>query len=82
MTDLRKPVEPWDVEGAADLAGEALAYLAHHYPECAGSEALRVDEEAAHEAAMDADEGKYVETLRGYMRTGRDEALRIHRGAA
>lgn len=74
--------EPWDVEWAADLAGEALAYLAHHYPECAGSEALRVHEEAAHEAAMDADEGKYVEALRAYMRPGRDEALRIRRGAA
>ncbi len=82
MTDLRKPVEPWDVEGAADLAGEALAYLARYYPECAGSEALRVKEEAAHEAAMDADEGKYVETFRACMRAGKGEALRIRRGAA
>jgi hypothetical protein len=82
MRPARRPAEPWDVEKAADLAGEALAYLARYYPECAGSEALRVDEEAAHEAAMDADEGKYVETLRAYMRAGRDEALRIRRGAA
>jgi hypothetical protein len=74
--------EPWDVEWAADLAGEALAYLARYYPECAASEALRAYEEAAHVAAMDADEDKYVEALRSFMRAGRDEALRIRRGAA
>ena len=60
MRAARRPAEPWDVEKAADLAGEALAHLAHHYPECAGSEALRAYEEAAHAAAMAADEGKYV----------------------
>ena len=49
-------VELWDVEGAAELAGEALTYLARCYPECAASEALRPYEEAAHEAAMDGDE--------------------------
>ena len=74
--------QPWEVEWAAELAGEALGYLAHHYPECAGSEALRVHEEAAHEAAMDAGEDKYVEALRSFVRAGRDEALRIRRGAA
>jgi hypothetical protein len=49
-------VEPWNVEWAAELAGEALAYLAHHFPECAASEALRPYEEAAHEASTDGDE--------------------------
>ena len=48
-------VEPWDVEWAAELAGEALAYLARYYPECAGSEDLKAHEEAAHKAAMAAD---------------------------
>jgi hypothetical protein len=82
MTAVRKPTEPWDCEWAAELAGEALAYLARYYPECAGSEALKAHEEAAHKAAMDADEVKYREALRNYCRAGRDEALRIRRGAA
>jgi hypothetical protein len=74
--------EPWDVEWAADLAGEALAYLARYYPECAGSEALSAHEDAVHGAAMDADEERYREALRSYCRAGRDEALRIRQGAA
>jgi hypothetical protein len=59
-----------------------LLYLARYYPECAASEALRKHEGAAHEAAMDADEVRYREALRAYMRAGREEALRIRRGAA
>jgi hypothetical protein len=82
MTTSRKPAEPWDVELAAELAGEALAYLARPYPECSGSEALRPYEEAAHEAATDGDEVRFREALRAYCRAGRDEALRIRRGAA
>jgi hypothetical protein len=82
MTHARKPIEPWDIEKAAELAGEALAHLARYYPECASSEALRTHEEAAHEAAMDADEERYRAALRAYCRAGRDEALRIRRGAA
>lgn len=60
----RKLVEPWDTEKAASLAADALRYLASHYPECAASEVLRPHEEAAHEAAMDADEVRYREALR------------------
>jgi len=75
--------EPWDTEWAADLAAEALAYLARHYPECASSEAsrgvLREHEAAAYEAAMDADEDGYREVLRAYMRAGRDAALRLRK---
>jgi len=82
VTAPRKPVEPWDVELAAELAAEALRYLARYYPECAASEALRELEEAAHEAAMDGDEERYREALRAYCRAGRDKALRIRRGAA
>jgi hypothetical protein len=82
MTPARKPVEPWDIERADELASEALAYLARHYPECSGSEALRPYEEAAHDAAMDADGERYKEALRGFMKVGRDAALRIRRGAA
>jgi hypothetical protein len=48
----------------------------------AASEALRPYEKAAHEAAMDGDEVRYCEALRAYCRAGRDEALRIRRGAA
>ncbi len=39
-------------------------------------------EEAAHRAAVAGDRDAYLEALRGYMRAGRDEALRIRRGAA
>jgi hypothetical protein len=82
MTATRRPVEPWDTEKAAQLAAEALRWLGRNYPECVASEVLRPHEEAAHEAAMDADEDKYREALRSYCRAGRDEALRILRGAA
>ncbi len=74
---------PWDTEWAAERAAEALRYLGTHYPECLA--ALRVldeHEEAAHEAAMDADEVRCREALRDYMSDGRDEALRIRKGAA
>jgi hypothetical protein len=78
----RKPVEPWDTEKAAKLAADALRWLGRNYPEGVTSEVLREHEEAAHEAAMDADEVRYREVLRAYCRAGRDEALRIRRGAA
>jgi hypothetical protein len=74
--------EPWDTEWAAQKASEALHYLARNYPECAASAALREREEAAHEAAMRGDRDAYLEALRGYCGAGRDEALRIRRGAA
>jgi hypothetical protein len=82
MTAGRKLVEPWDAEKAAQFAAEALRWLGRNYPECVASEALREHEEAAHEAAMDADEERYREALRAYCRAGRHEALRIRRGAA
>jgi hypothetical protein len=76
-------VEAWDTEWAAERAAEALLYLGRNYPECL--ENLRVLDEhetAAHEAAMRGDRGAYIEALRDYCRAGRDEALRIRRGAA
>jgi hypothetical protein len=83
MTTARRPVEPWDTEKAAQLAAEALRYLGRNYPEALDNpRVLDEHEEAAHEAAMDADEVRYREALRAYMRSGRDEALRIRRGAA
>ena len=76
--------EPWwDMEWAAEKAAEALRYLGRNYPECL--ENLRVldeNETAAHEAAILGDREGYLEALRGYMKAGRDEALRIRRGAA
>jgi hypothetical protein len=73
----------WDTEWAAEKAAEALRYLGRNYPECL--ENLRVldeAEKAAHEAAMRGDRDAFLEALRSYMRAGRDEALRIRRGAA
>jgi hypothetical protein len=78
---------PWDTEWAAQKAAEALRYLGRNFPECL--ENVRVaslDEHetavAADEAAIRADEDAYLKALRAYMRAGRDEALRIRRGAA
>jgi hypothetical protein len=82
MRTTHKPAESWDTEKAAQLAAEALRYLARHYAECSGSEALRPYEEVAHDAAMDADEERYKEALRGFMRAGGDVALEIRKGAA
>jgi hypothetical protein len=83
MTAPRKSAEPWwDTEWAAQKASEALHYLARNYPECAASEVLREHEKAAYEAAMRGEEAAYLEALRVYCRAGRDEALRIRRGAA
>jgi len=79
-------VEPWDAEWAAARAAEALQYLGTHYPECLDApRVLDEHEEDAHEAAVRGDSGDkdaYLEALRCYMRAGRDEALRIRRGAA
>jgi hypothetical protein len=83
MSATRKPPEYWDTEWAAEKAAEALSYLGRNYPECL--ENLRVLDEhetAAHEAAILGDREGYLEALRGYMKAGRDEALRIRRGAA
>jgi hypothetical protein len=83
MTELRKPVEPWDTEWAVARAAEALRYLGRNFPECL--ENLRVldgHDEAANEAAMRGGQDAYLEALRSYFRAGRDEALRIRRGAA
>ncbi len=76
-------VEPWDTEWAAERAAEALQYLGRNYPECLENlRALDEAEDAAHQAAMRGDEVAYLEALRAYCRAGRDEALRIRRGAA
>jgi len=75
--------EPWDTEWASAKAAEALRYLGRNYPECLENLwVLDEHETAAHEAAMRGDRGTYLEVLRCYMRAGRDEALRIRRGAA
>jgi hypothetical protein len=76
-------VEPWDTEWAADRAAEALRYLRRNYPECLENlRALDEHETAAHEAALLGDREGYLEALRGYMRAGREEALRVRQEAA
>ena len=72
----------WDIEWAAERAAEAMRYLAANYPECSASEELHPHQEAAHEASLVEDRGGYLEALRGFMRAGRDEALRIRKEAA
>jgi DNA-binding GntR family transcriptional regulator len=77
---------PWDTEWAAQKAAEALRYLGRNFPECL--EKLRVASLDEHETAVGeaairgGDEDAYLKALRAYMRAGRDEALRIRRGAA
>ncbi len=44
--------EALDVEWSAVKAAEAMRYLALHYPECSGSEALHPHQDAAHAAAV------------------------------
>ena len=72
----------WDTEWAAERASEAMSYLAQHYPEASASQELHPHQDAAHDAAVAEDEGRYLEALRGYMRAGRDAALRIRKDAA
>ena len=82
LPDLDTPAVPeWPVEWAVGRAAEAIRGLGRNYPEYAASEALRPHEEAANAAAMADDKDAYIEALRAYMRAGRDEALRIRRGA-
>jgi hypothetical protein len=71
-------VEPWDTEWAHQQARRSLEWLAEYYPECSGSAALREYDKAAAVGDREA----YLEALRAYCRAGRDEALRIRRGAA
>jgi hypothetical protein len=76
-------VEPWDVEWAAEQAAAALRYLGRNAPEVLeNTSVLEPHEEAAHQAAMRGDRDACLEALRDYCRAGRDEALRIRRGAA
>jgi len=76
-------VEPWDTDKAAQLAADALRYLGRNTPEVLeNTSVLEPHEEAAHQAAMRGDEVAYLEALRAYCRAGRDQALRIRRGAA
>jgi hypothetical protein len=74
--------EALDDEWCAGRASEVLKYPAANYPECAGSEALHPHQEAAHAAAVAGVEARYLEALWGYMRAGRDGALRIRESAA
>jgi len=83
MSAAHKPMEPWDTEWATERAAEALRYLGRNYPECLENvRVLDQHEKTAHEAAVRGDQDAYLEALRGYCRAGRDEALRIRRGAA
>jgi hypothetical protein len=75
--------EPWDTVWAAEQAAAALRYLGRNAPEVLqNTNVLEPHEKAAHHAAMRGDEVAYLEALRAYCRAGRDEALRIRRGAA
>jgi len=76
------PGAEWDEEHAAKLATAALNWLAEWFPECSGSPALRSPTEASHAAAAAGEHARYREALRSLCRAGRDEALRIRRGAA
>ena len=71
-----------DTEWAATKAVGAMRWLAERYPECAASEALHPFQDAAHLAAVAGDQEAFLEALRGYMRAGRDEALKIRGRAA
>ena len=60
-----------------------MRYLGRNAPEVLeNTGVLEPHEEAAHRAAMRGDRDGYLEALRAYCKAGRDEALRIRRGAA
>lgn len=71
----------WDIAWAATKPSEAMRYLADNYPEASGSAALHGHRDAAHAAAVAGDD-RILEALRSYMRPGRDETMRMRRGAA
>ena len=65
--------------GGEGCRGPAVS--GRNYPECLENlRALDEHEEAAHEAAVLGDREGYLEALRGYMRAGRENALRMRRG--
>jgi transposase-like protein len=71
------------LEQVSNLQAHALRYLGRNAPEVLeNTSVLEPHEEAAHEAAMRGDEDAYLEALRAYVRAGRDQALRVRRGAA
>ena len=72
----------WDIEWAAERAAEAMRYLAQHYPEASASPELHPHQDAAHAAAVAGKREAYLEALRGFMRAGRNEALRVRKEAA
>jgi hypothetical protein len=68
-------------EVAEERVAEALRYLGRSYPEWLENlRALDEHETAVHEAALLGDRKGYLEALRGYMRAGREGALRMRRG--
>jgi hypothetical protein len=76
------PGAAWDEELAGKLAADALNWLAEWFPECSGAPALNAPTEAADAAAAAGEHARYREALRSLCQAGRDEALRIRRGAA
>jgi hypothetical protein len=74
---------PWNTEWAVEQAAAALLYLGRNAPEVLeNTSVLESHEKAADQAAVRGDELAYLEALRAYCRAGRDEALRVRRGAA
>ena len=76
------PGAAWDEAHAAKLAAEALRWLAEWFPECSDAPALNAPTEAADAAAVAGEHVRYREALQSLCWAGRDEALRIRRGAA
>jgi hypothetical protein len=75
----------WDCDWAATKAADALRWLGRNFPEALEGEPLRAldeHEEAANKAAREGNEDAYLEALREWCRAGRDEALKIRKGAA
>jgi hypothetical protein len=70
----------WDSEWALELARKAVYYLAQNYPE--GVDGADPYQQAVNEAAAKGDREAYAETLREYMRGGRQAALEVRKGAA
>lgn len=72
----------WSLEWAAERAAEAMRYLAVNCLASGGSLELHSFQDETHAAAVVEDRGRYLETLRRYVRAGQRVERATRRRAA
>jgi hypothetical protein len=76
------PGAAWDEELSGKLAADALNWLAEWFPECSGSSGSKRAHGGCRRSSRGREHARYRGALRSLCQAGRDEALRIRRGAA